>query len=200
MDRKHLEVDNLLAEAAHLVRREKEATGNAEPPEGYKRGQIEKLKEFATLNNLWIDFNTLSLSYLNKSGENEVFTGNEDIVFKLNNFEYAGDDLTNFFIRIEAHNHFFYNVAYTLVGFAYNSMHEFCAVLVQPYVRAKREATEDEIADYMEALGFEMDYENEYHNEEYEVFDAVPNNVLYGIDNKLYFINTQIRLRLRHIE
>ena len=40
MDRKHLEVDNLLAEAAHLVRREKEATGNAEPPEGYKRGQI----------------------------------------------------------------------------------------------------------------------------------------------------------------
>ena len=38
-------------------------------------------------------------------------------------------------------------------------MHEFCAVLVQPYVRAKREATEDEIADYMEALGFEMDYD-----------------------------------------
>ena len=114
--------------------------------------------------------------------------------------KYAGDDLTNFFIRIEAHNHFFYNVAYTLVGFAYNSMHEFCAVLVQPYVRAKREATEEEIADYMEALGFEMDYEDEYHNEEYEVFDAVPDNVLYGIDNKLYFIDTQIRLRLRHIE
>ena len=79
-------------------------------------------------------------------------------------------------------------------------MHEFCAVLVQPYVRAKREATEEEIVDYMEALGFEMDYEDEYHNEEYEVFDAVPNNVLYGIDNKLYFIDTQIRLRLRHIE
>lgn len=165
-----------------------------------REGKLKKLKEFATLNNLWIDFNTLSLSYLNKGGENEVFTGNEDIVFKLNNFEYAGDDLTNFFIRIEAHNHFFYNVAYTLVGFAYNSMHEFCAVLVQPYVRAKREATEEEIADYMEALGFEMDYEDEYHNEEYEVFDAVPDNVLYGIDNKLYFIDTQIRLRLRHIE
>lgn len=79
-------------------------------------------------------------------------------------------------------------------------MHEFCAVLVQHYVRAKREATEEEIADYMEALGFEMDYEDEYHNEEYEVFDAVPDNVLYGIDNKLYFIDTQIRLRLRHIE
>lgn len=47
----------------------------------------------------------------------------------------------------------------------------------------------------MTALGFEMDYIDEFHNEEYEVFDAVPNNVLYGIDNDLYFIDTQIRLR-----
>ena len=47
----------------------------------------------------------------------------------------------------------------------------------------------------MTALGFEMDYIDEFHNKEYEVFDAVPNNVLYGIDNDLYFIDTQIRLR-----
>ena len=45
----------------------------------------------------------------------------------------------------------------------------------------------------MEALGFEMDYIDEFHNEKYEIFDAVPNNVLYGIDNDLYFIDTQIR-------
>ena len=41
---------------------------------------------------------------------------------------------------------------------------------------------------------FEMDYYDEYHNSDYEVFDAVPNNVLYGIDGDLYFIDTQIRL------
>ena len=29
------------------------------------------------------------------------------------------------------------------------------------------------------------------------LFDAVPNNVLYGIDGDLYFIDTQIRLRNR---
>ena len=33
--------------------------------------------------------------FLSKGGENEVYTGNEDIVVKLNNFEYAGDDLWN---------------------------------------------------------------------------------------------------------
>ena len=82
-----------------------------------------------------------------------------------------------------------------MTGFAYNSQQEFCAVLIQPHIQAEREATEDEIIVYMEALGFEMDYIDEFHNNDYEVFDAVPNNVLYGIDGDLYFIDTQIRLR-----
>ena len=46
----------------------------------------------------------------------------------------------------------------------------------------------------MESLGFTMDYPDEYHNKQYEIFDVVPNNVLYGIDGQLYFIDTQIRL------
>lgn len=195
MDRKHSPINRILEETADFIRREKETTGEIEPPEGYKRKQIERLKEFATIHNLWIDFNALSLVYLNKGGENEVFTGNEDFVVKLNNFEYAGDDLTNFFIRIEAHNLFFSNIPYEMIGFAYNSQNEFCAVLIQPYVRADREATESEIQHYMESLGFIMDYPDEYHNEQYEIFDAVPNKVLYGIDDKLYFIDTQIRLK-----
>ena len=195
MDRNNPAINRILEEAADLVGREKEAAGNVEPTEGYKGRQIERLKEFATIHNLWIDFNVLSLVYLNKGGENEVFTGNEDFVVKLNNFDYAGDDLTNFFIRIEAHNLFFSNIPYEMIGFAYNSQNEFCAVLVQPYVRAKREATENEIQHYMESLGFIMDYPDEYHNEQYEIFDAFPNNVLYGIDGQLYFIDTQIRLR-----
>ena len=51
----------------------------------------------------------------------------KNIVFKLNNFwRYAGEDLENFyFIRIEAHNVFFSNVTYQMIGFAYNSQHEF---------------------------------------------------------------------------
>lgn len=69
-----------------------------------------------------------------------------------------------------------------MIGFAYNSQREFCAVLTQHYIMAEREATEDEIVEYMEALGFKMDYIDEFYNEEYEVFDAVPNNVLYGIE------------------
>ncbi|MDE6180701.1 MAG: hypothetical protein K2G02_06210 [Phocaeicola sp.] len=46
----------------------------------------------------------------------------------------------------------------------------------------------------MRALGFEMDFIDEYYNKDYKLFDAVPNNVLYGIDGDLYFIDTQIRM------
>lgn len=195
MDREHSSINCILEQAAHIAQREKEAAGDIEPTEGYKRRQIDKLIELAHSHNYWIGIDSLSLSFLSRGGENEVYTGEEDYVLKLNNFDYAGDDLTNFFIRINAHNLFFSNIPYKMIGFAYNSQHEFCAVLVQPYVRAKREATNNEIATYMKELGFTMDYVDEFHNENYEIFDAVPNNVLYGIDDKLYFIDTQIRLR-----
>lgn len=38
----------------------------------------------------------------------------------------------------------------------------------------------------MKALGFQMDYSDEFHNDKYEIFDAAPNNVLYGKDGILY--------------
>ena len=196
MDRAYPPINNLLEQATCITRRSKEATGEVEPTEGYKGRQIKELIVFANANNLWIDLSHLNITYMDKGGENEVFHDGKSSVIKLNNFEYAGDDLENFFIRINAHNKFFSNVPYQMIGFSYNSRQEFCAVLTQPYILAEREATEDEIAEYMEALGFEMDYIDEFHNDQYEVFDAVPNNVLYGIDKDLYFIDTQIRLKM----
>lgn len=56
MDREHSKVNSLLAEAANLIRREK-AAGNVEPAESFKRRQIEKLKQFATQHDLWININ-----------------------------------------------------------------------------------------------------------------------------------------------
>ena len=195
MDRASPPINNLLEQATCITRRSKEATGEIEPTEGYKGRQIKELIEFANTNNLWIDLSHFNITYMDKGGENEVFHDGKSSVIKLNNFEYAGDDLENFFIRINAHNKFFSNVPYQMIGFSYNSRQEFSAVLIQPYILAEREATEDEIAEYMEALGFEMDYIDEFHNDQYEVFDAVPNNVLYGIDKDLYFIDTQIRVK-----
>lgn len=195
MDRAHSSVNSLLEQAAGIVRRSKEAAGTLESAESYKGRQIEELISFANSYHCWMNFTHLAVAYLAKGGENEVFYDGAATVYKLNNFEYAGDDLENFFIRIFAHNKFVSNIPYQMIGFTYNSQQEFCAVLLQAHIKAEREATEEEIAKYMQALGFEIDFVDEFHNEEYEVFDAVPNNVLYGIDGDLYFIDTQIRLR-----
>lgn len=125
MDRKKSPVNRMLEEAADVVRRCKEAAGDAEPTEGYKKSQIEELKKYADTNQLWFTFENVSVIYLDKGGENEVFYDGNSSVIKLNNFEYAGEDLTNFFVRIFAHNHFFSNVPYQLIGFAENSVGNF---------------------------------------------------------------------------
>ena len=158
MDRANPPINSILEQAACIVRRSKEAAGTLETTESYKRKQIKELIKFTNLNSLWVDLSDFDVTYMDKGGENEVFHDGNISVIKLNNFEYAGEDLENFFIRIFAHNKFFSNVPYHMIGFTYNSQHEFCAVLIQPYIKAEREATEDEIAGYMEALGFERDY------------------------------------------
>ena len=139
MDRTHSSINSLLEQATCIARRSKEAAGETESTEGYKRRQTEELIKFANDNGLWIDLSHLNITYIDRGGENEVFHDGNVSVVKLNNFEYAGDDLENFFIRIAAHNKFFGNVPYQMIGFAYNSQQEFCAVLVQPYILAERE-------------------------------------------------------------
>jgi len=49
MDGTEPPINRILEEASHVVRRCKEAAGNVEPTEGYKRRQIEELKKFAFL-------------------------------------------------------------------------------------------------------------------------------------------------------
>ena len=124
MDRANSPINSLLEQAASIVRRSKATTGTLEPTESYKRGQIEELISLANSNDLWIDFTNYPVIYLDKGGENEVFYDGAATIYKLNNFEYAGDDLENFFIRIFAHNRFFNNVPYSLIGFSYNSQKE----------------------------------------------------------------------------
>ena len=90
MDRTNSPINSILEQATNIVRRKKETTGTLEPTESYKRGQTKELIDFANSNNLWISLSKLNVEFLSKGGENEVYTGNKDnIVIKLNNFEYA---------------------------------------------------------------------------------------------------------------
>lgn len=74
-----------------------------------------------------------------------------------------------------------------------NSSGRVCAVLSQPFIHAEREATHEEILEALVNNGFMPQLDGEYFsNGEYDMFDALPNNVLYGTDGHLYFIDTII--------
>ena len=117
MDRANSPINSLLEQVACIVRRSKATAGTLEPTESYKRGQIEKLKSLADSLNFMDRLQQLPCNLFGKGGENEVFYDGAATIYKLNNFEYAGDDSKNFFIRIFAHNRFFINVPYSLIGF-----------------------------------------------------------------------------------
>ena len=68
-------------------RRSKETAGEIEPTEGYKRRQINELIKFTNNRNLWVNLSCLTLTYMDKGGENEVFHDGKVSVIKLNNFE-----------------------------------------------------------------------------------------------------------------
>lgn len=155
--------------------------------------QIVRLKDWAISNHCWIDRTTLG-TFSDRGSENEVYASlDSKYVFKLNDFRYSDDNLNPFFERMHIHNLLFPDCAYELIGFAENRDKKICAVLCQPFIVAQREALQQEIDEEMQRLGFhkEMD-EGYFTNNDYDIFDAVPNNVLMGEDGHLYFIDTII--------
>ena len=69
MDRNNSGINRILEETAALIRRGKETTRYVEQTKSSKREQIERLKEFATNNNLLIDLKKSHLVFLSKGGE-----------------------------------------------------------------------------------------------------------------------------------
>ena len=132
--------------------------------------------------------------FVDRGSENEVYSAYDaDIVYKLNDFRYADDNLNSFFERLQVHNRYFPECKYDLIGFGRNREGKVCAILVQPFIHAEREATEEEITDALALSGFQPQFGGEcFTNGEYDIFDALPNNVLYGTDGHLYFIDTII--------
>ena len=186
-------VGGLLAAASDFARSVLEAIQALAGTTSCKGVQIARLKEWAIANDCWIEPKTLG-TFSDRGSENEVYASPDSRhVYKLNDFRYSDDNLTPFFERIQVHNQLFSDCAYDLIGFAENRDGKVCAVLCQPFILSQREATQQEIDKEMQHLGFnkEMD-EGYFANGDYDIFDAVPNNVLMGDDGHLFFIDTII--------
>lgn len=185
-------VRSILEQAESVARRVLESVQAIAGTTACKGVQIARLKEWAIANHCWIDRTTLG-TYSDRGSENEVYASLDSrFVYKLNDFRYSDDNLTPFFERISVHNELFPDCEYILIGFAENRDGKVCAALRQPFILAQREATQQEINEELEHLGFLKEQEGYFTNGEYDIFDAVPNNVLMGDDGHLYFIDTII--------
>lgn len=156
--------------------------------------QIAGLKKWAVTHGCWIDNPSVLGVFSDRGSENEVYMNIEQsTVYKLNDFRYADDNLTPFFDRIRLHNYLFPDCAYTFVGISQNQEGKICAVISQHFIRSDREASKEEIAGSLALMGFMPMQEGEYFsNGQIDIFDALPNNVLHGIDDSFYFIDTII--------
>lgn len=185
-------IDSLLeaasAEAGRILRSIQAVAGTTT----CKGVQIAGLKKWAIQNSCWISDRASLGDYTDRGSENEVYMDSvHERVYKLNDFRYADDNLTPFFERLRIHNTLFPDCAYSFVGLSENQEGKICAVLSQPFIRADREASIEEIAGGLALMGFIPQQEGEYFsNGKIDIFDALPNNVLHGIDNNLYYIDT----------
>ena len=159
-----------------------------------KSVQLVRLKKWAQEQGCWFSDRTQFGEFFDRGSENEVYLSpDQKYIVKLNDFRYSDDNLTSFFERLNAHNIYFPDCAYRMIGFGENSDGKVCAVLVQRLVHSVRLATKQEVHDEFIRLGFNPEDNGEYYTNGYhDIFDAVEGNVLMGDDGHIYFIDTII--------
>ncbi|MBD5348751.1 MAG: hypothetical protein HDR84_05840 [Bacteroides sp.] len=185
-------INRVLEEAAAESRRISLSIQEVAGTTSCKGVQIHGLKQWAIKNQVWISDLTELGEFSDRGSENEVYMDSfHEVVNKLNDFRYADDNLEPFFQRVNIHNRLFPDCSNVLKGFADNQDGKICAVLEQPFIRADREASIEEVSGELALMGFTPMCDGEYFtNGEIDIFDALPNNVLHGIDGNLFFIDT----------
>ena len=127
--------DNLLESASAVARRVLEEIKALAGTTACKSVQLVELKKWAQEQGCWYEDTNLFGDFFDRGSENEVYLSpNSMEIVKLNDFRYSDDNLTSFFERIKAHNKYFPDCAYRMLGFAENQNGKVCAVLIQPHV------------------------------------------------------------------
>ena len=92
------------------------------------------------------------------------------------------------------HNAVFPDTAYSFFGFAGFDGRTVQPVIVQPRIANAHPATRIMIDTYMAALGFEKKAEEgRFRNNQYEVWDLVPRNVLVDDEGDVYVVDAEIK-------
>jgi len=150
-------------------------------------------EKYAKNSDLWLPMSDIdSLGVPGPSGnENDLYVSN-DIVFKVNNLLNSGS-IQHYLDRLTWHNNLFYDTAYTFYGFTGFDGRTVMPVVQQRLIKNANPATSIEIDTYMSAVGFTKTGTGRYENQDYNVWDLLPRNVLKDSDGDIYIIDAEIR-------
>ena len=150
-------------------------------------------EKYAKNSGLWLPMSDIdSLGVPGPSGnENDLYVSN-DIVFKVNNLLNSGC-IQHYLDRLTWHNNLFYDTAYTFYGFTGFDGRTVIPVVQQRLIKNANPATSIEIDTYMSAVGFTKTGTGRYENQDYNVWDLLPRNVLKDSDGDIYIIDAEIR-------
>ena len=154
------------------------------------------VEQYAKEYGMWITMSDIfDIGVPGPSGnENDTYVSN-DIIYKVNNLLNTGSIL-RLLDRVMWHNNLFYDTAYTLHAFTGFDGRTVMPVLQQRLVKDAVPATTIEIDTYMAAIGFvKVNDEGRYVNDDYEVWDLVPRNVLKDKDGDIFIIDAEIALK-----
>ena len=149
---------------------------------------------YAKQRGLWIPMDKVfELGIPGPCGNKNDTYVSENVIYKVNNLLNSGGIL-RLFDKILLHNQTFPETHYCLYGFAGYDGRSVCPVLSQGLVKDAVPATQIEIDTFMSALGFnKKDSIGRYHNNEIEVWDAVPRNVLKDKYGDLFIVDVEIK-------
>lgn len=150
---------------------------------------------YAKQHGLWIPMdNVFDLGIPGPCGnENDTYVS-DNVIYKVNNLLNSGGIL-RLFDRILLHNQTFPETHYCLHGFAGYEGRSVCPVFSQGLVKDAVPATQIEIDTFMAALGFvKSDRVGRYFNNEIEVWDVVPRNVLKDRSGDMFVVDVEIKI------
>lgn len=91
------------------------------------------------------------------------------------------------------HNQIFPDTAYSFYGFTGFDGRTVFPVICQPRIANARPATMIMIETYMTALGFEKMANEGHFNNNFEVWDVVPRNVLVDPEGDIFVVDAEIK-------
>ena len=116
-----------------------------------------------------------------------------NVVYKMNMLVHVGEDILKLLDRIDLFNMLFPATALHFVGFHATSPNHVYPVFAQPFIPNAQFSSEEEIAEYMLAMGFHPTGEDgKFSDGKLLLFDMKPKNVLRSEDGTIFVIDAEI--------